>query len=103
MHLNAGDLVTIVREPNNSLSIIPNAKRRPDSANDVTAIVLQNESGSSLKRKVVSMYLAGYTIMHLKSKTGRICPSQRDSVREVVRKNCFDFNRNAYGRNDFPC
>src|SRR5215469_2120514 len=87
MHLNAGDLVTIVREPNNSLSIIPNAKRRPDSANDVTAILLQNESSSSLKRKVVSMYLAGYTIMHLKSKTGRISPSQRDSVREVVRRN----------------
>jgi phosphate uptake regulator len=87
MHLKAGDPVTIVRESNNSLSIIPNAERRPNPANEVTAIVLQNESGSSLKRKVVSMYLAGYTIMHLKSKTGRIGPSQRDSVREVVRRN----------------
>jgi phosphate uptake regulator len=87
MHLKAGDPVTIVRESNNSLSIIPNAERRPNSANEATAIVLQNESGSSLKRKVVSMYLAGYPIMHLKSKTGRISPSQRDSVREVVRRN----------------
>ena len=104
MHLKAGDPVTIFREPNNSLSIIPHSERRPNhSANEVTAILLQNESGSSLKRKVVSMYLAGYSVMHLKSKTGRISPSQRDSVREVVRKNCFDFNRNAYGRNDFPC
>jgi hypothetical protein len=33
------------------------------------------------------MYLAGYTIIHFKSKTGRISPSQRDSVREVVRRN----------------
>ncbi len=87
MHLKAGDPVTIVRESNNSLSIIPNAERRPNSANEVTAMVSQNESGSSLKRKVVSMYLAGYNIMHLKSKTGRINPSQRDSVREVVRRN----------------
>jgi phosphate uptake regulator len=87
MNLKAGDPVTIVRESNNSLSIIPNAARRPDSASEVTAVVLQNESGSSLKRKVVSMYLAGYNIMHLKSKTGRINPSQRDEVREVVRRN----------------
>ncbi|MGC2682337.1 MAG: hypothetical protein WA323_10745, partial [Candidatus Nitrosopolaris sp.] len=87
MNLKAGDPVTITRESNNSLSIIPNAERRPDSANEVTAIVLQSERGSSLKRKVVSMYLAGYNIMHLKSKTGRINPSQRDAVREVVRRN----------------
>ncbi len=46
MNLKAGDPVTIIREPNNSLSIIPKAERRPDSANEVTAIVLQNESGS---------------------------------------------------------
>jgi hypothetical protein len=85
MHPKAGDPVTIVREFNNSLSIIPNPERRPNSANEVTAIVSQNESGSSLKRKLVSMYLAA--IMHLKSKTVRIGPSQRDSVREVVRRN----------------
>jgi phosphate uptake regulator len=87
MHLKAGDPVTIVRESNNSLSIIPNAERGPESANEVTALMLQNESGASLKRKVISMYLAGYSIMHLKSKTGRINPAQRDAVREVVRRN----------------
>ena len=81
LHLKAGDPVTIVRESNNSLSVIPNAEKRPSSASEVTA------SGSSLKRKIVSMYLAGYNIMHLKSKTGRINPSQRDAVREVVRRN----------------
>src|ERR1700747_1772454 len=87
MHLKAGDPVTIVRESNNSLSVIPKAKKTPNSANEVTAIILQNESGNSLKRKIVSMYLAGYNIMHLKSKTGRINPSQRDAVRELVRSN----------------
>ena len=33
------------------------------------------------------MYLAGYNIINLKSKTGRILPSQRDAVRDVVRRN----------------
>lgn len=87
MDLKAGDPVTIVRESNNSLSVVPHAGKRPDSTNEVNAVVLQNESGSSLKRRVVSMYLAGYNIMHLRSKAGRINPSQRDAVREVVRRN----------------
>src|SRR5207244_7912111 len=67
--------------------IVPNAVRSPSSNNEVTAVMLQDESGNSLKRKVVSMYLAGYNIMHLKSKAGRINPAQREAVREVVRRN----------------
>jgi len=87
MHLKPGDPVTIIREINNSLSIVPNAIRKPISTNEVTAFMLQDQNGNSLKRKVVSMYLAGYNIIHLKSKTGRITPLQRDAVREVVRRN----------------
>jgi phosphate uptake regulator len=87
MHLKAGDPVTIVRASNNSLSIVPHAGKRPDSANEVKVVVLRNESGRPLKRKVVSMYLAGYDIIHLRSKTGRINPSLRGAVREVVRRN----------------
>jgi phosphate uptake regulator len=88
MHLKPGDPVTIVREANNSLSILSNAVRRSSSSDkEVIALIQHDESGNSLKRKVVSMYLAGYNIMHLKSKTGRINPPQRDAIREVVRRN----------------
>jgi phosphate uptake regulator len=55
--------------------------------NEATAIVLYNDGVNSLKRKIVSIYLAGYNTMNLKSKTGRISPAQRDAVREVVRRN----------------
>jgi phosphate uptake regulator len=89
MHIKAGDLVTIVRHANNSLSILPGNNRIGPSnlTNEVTAILLPNEGVNSLKRKVVSIYLAGYNIIQLKSKIGRINPSQRDAVREVVRRN----------------
>jgi phosphate uptake regulator len=33
------------------------------------------------------MYLRGFNVMHLRSKTGTIHPSQRDAIREVVRRN----------------
>ena len=88
MHLNAGDQVALIRELDNSLSIVPsiNGGLR-ESLNEVTAIVLPSDSSSMLKRKVVSMYLAGYDIIHLKLKSGRINPAIRDGVREVVRRN----------------
>ena len=88
MHLNAGDQVALIRELDNSLSIVPfiNGGLR-ELLNEVTAIVLPSDNSSMLKRKVVSMYLAGYDIIHLKLKSGRINPALRDGVREVVRRN----------------
>jgi phosphate uptake regulator len=86
MHLKPGDPVTITRESNNTLSIVPNEPRMTGSNTEVTALILQAESGSSLKRKVVSMYLSGYNVINLRSNTERINPSQRDAVREVVRR-----------------
>jgi phosphate uptake regulator len=87
MHLNAGDQVALIRETDNSLSILPFISGLRDSLNEVNAIVLPDDSSSTVKRKVVSMYLAGYDIIHLKLKSGRINPSLRDGVREVIRRN----------------
>jgi phosphate uptake regulator len=87
MHLHAGDQVTLVRELDNSLSVVPVMPGPSESLSEVTAIILPSESSSTLKRKVVSMYLAGYNIIHLKLKSGRISPALRDAVREVVRRN----------------
>ncbi|MEW6603409.1 MAG: phosphate uptake regulator PhoU [Thermoproteota archaeon] len=87
MHLHAGDQVTLIREGDNSLSVIPVTPGPPESLSEATAIILPSESSSTLKRKVVSMYLAGYNIIHLKLKSGRISPALRDAVREVVRRN----------------
>ena len=87
MHLHAGDQVTLVRELDNSLSVVPVAAGPSESLSEATAIILPNEASSTLKRKVVSMYLAGYNIIHLKLKSGRINPALRDAVRELVRRN----------------
>jgi phosphate uptake regulator len=87
MRLHAGDQVTLVRELDNSLSVVPVATGSSESLSEVTAIILPSEGSSTLKRKVVSMYLAGYNIIHLKLKSGRINPALRDAVREVVRRN----------------
>jgi phosphate uptake regulator len=87
MHLNAGDQVALIQEHDNSLSIVPNISGLRESLDEVTAIILPGDSSSMVKRKVVAMYLAGYDIIHLKLKSGRINPALRDGVREVVRRN----------------
>jgi len=87
MRIKAGDQVTLVREHDNSLSVVPVSAGSSESLGEVTSLVMPSEGTSTLKRKVVSMYLAGYNIMHLKLKSGRISPALRDAVREVVRRN----------------
>ncbi len=87
MHVKAGDRVTLVRELDNSLSVIPIFTGVKESPNEITTLVLPSESGNSLRRKVVSIYLAGYNIIHLKLKSGRMNPALRDAVRELVRRN----------------
>ncbi len=87
MHVKAGDQVTLVRQLDNSLSIVPVSAVSSGSASEVTAIIVPSEGSSTIKRKVVSMYLAGYNIIHLKMKSGRISPALRDAIREVVRRN----------------
>jgi len=87
MRVKAGDQVTLVREADNSLSIVPISAGPADSLSEATAIIMPGDGSNTLKRKVVSMYLAGYNVIHLKLKAGRINPALRDAVREVARRN----------------
>jgi phosphate uptake regulator len=87
MHVKASDQVTLVRGLDNSLSVIPIFTGARESLNEVTTFVSPSESGNTLRRKVVSIYLAGYNIIHLKIKSGRMNPALRDAVRELVRCN----------------
>jgi phosphate uptake regulator len=88
MHLKTGDQITVARELDNSLLIIQISTGRPsESLNEVMAVIMPNEGSNTLKRKVVSIYLAGYNIIHLKLRSGRINPALRDAVREVIRRN----------------
>ena len=45
------------------------------------------EGANTVKRKVISMYLRGYNIIHIKPEGERFLPKQRDAVRELVNRN----------------
>jgi phosphate uptake regulator len=87
MNLQPGDPVTIVRQINNALLVLPNIVTKSSKTGEATVIVTPNENENSLKRMIISIYLAGYNVIHIRSKTGRIAPQQKDAVRDVVRRN----------------
>lgn len=86
MQLNVGDPVTILKAINGSLSIFPNIMRMPITE-ECFARITEKEGRTTVKRKIISMYLRGYNVMHIKPETERFLPSQRESVREVVSRN----------------
>ena len=86
MQLRVGDPVTIIRGMNSSLSVFPNIMRT-SVTEECTCKVSGKEGANTVKRKVISMYLRGYNIIHIKPEGERFLPKQRDAVREVVNRN----------------
>ena len=87
MHMQVGDQVSIIKNPNNSLSLFPIGALSPDKALRSKTIIGQKDSIDSVKRKIIAMYLAGYQIIEIQTKGGRIQPDQKQAIRDLVRKN----------------
>lgn len=87
MHMQTGDQVSIIKNPNNSLSLFPIGALSSDKAARSKTIVGQKDSIDSIKRKIIAMYLAGYHIIEVQTKGGRIQPNQKQAIRDLVRKN----------------
>ncbi|MGB9168847.1 MAG: phosphate uptake regulator PhoU [Nitrososphaeraceae archaeon] len=89
LNLKRSDPVTVIRETDNTLSIISDITRASkESVEECTGQILKDENANSIKRKIVSMYLAGYNIINLKSKSEseKISPHQREAAQDVVRR-----------------
>lgn len=87
MHLQTGDQVSIIKNPNNSLSLFPIGTLSSDKALRSKTIIGQKDSIDSIKRKIIAMYLTGYHIIEIQTKGGRIQPNQKQAIRDLVRKN----------------
>ena len=87
MHMQTGDQVSIIKNPNNSLSLFPIGALSSDKAVRSKTIIGQKDSIDSIKRKIIAMYLAGYHIIEVQTRGGRIQPNQKQAIRDLVRKN----------------
>ena len=87
LSLKTGDPVSIVKNVNKSLSILPSGSSQTPKVAKSKTFVSQKESVESVQRKVIAMYLSGYQILEIHSKGGRIQLDHKQAIRDLVRKN----------------
>ncbi len=86
MGLKQGDQVAVVRQGVSNLQIVPlKHHNKPIGTEEATIEIKPEEEDSTIVRKLISLYLLGFTIINVKSKVGRLKPSQRNSIKDAVK------------------
>ncbi len=86
MGLRQGDQVAVLRQGLSTLQIMPlKHHNKPIGVEDATIEIKAEDEGSIIIRKLISLYLLGFTIINVKPKIGRLKPSQRNAVKEAVK------------------
>ncbi len=83
LKINAGDNITITKNSNVSLTLYPQGGGKSKE----TAVIIPNrkDTGESIKRKIIAVYLDGYNSIRIASKGGMMSPDHAKSIRELVR------------------
>ena len=87
MGLEKGSNLTLMRQNDNSLVILPEGgqKKRKPSADAIIEITPTDDPDSVI-RKLVSTYLVGYNTILIQTKNQRLEPIQRSAIKEFIRK-----------------
>ncbi len=83
--LKAGSQVIVSRQ-NNSLIITPKDMSKPSPPVEATIIISNMDNPDAIARKIISLYLAGYNFIVVRTRDECISALQRNSVKELVRK-----------------
>lgn len=65
LNLKTGDPVSIVKNVNRSLSILPTGTSQSPKIAKSKTIISQKEPVESIQRKIIAMYLAGYQMIEI--------------------------------------
>ncbi len=84
LKINAGEHVTIIKNPDHSLTLFSEYRQDKDRSG-ATIIVSQKDTTESVTRKIIATYLGGYTTIQLKTKGVRIQSEHASAIRNLVR------------------
>lgn len=84
--LKPGDQVSVVRQGNSLLQIGPSKKINPKSIKEATIQVGSDDDASVPIRKLIALYILGFNVINVRGKNGRLQTSQREAVKDIVRK-----------------
>ncbi len=85
--LKQGDQIRMVRKGSSTLELYPpKFESRIQKKEDATIEIDIEENGSSIVRKLISLYFLGFKSINVKPKNGRLSPNQRKTVKEAVKR-----------------
>jgi len=85
--LKQGDQIRMVRKGSSTLELYPpKFESRIQKKEDATIEIDIEENGSSIVRKLISLYFLGFKTINVKPKNGRLSPNQRKTVKEAVKQ-----------------
>ena len=77
----------MVRKGSSTLEVFPpKFESRKQKKEDATIEISDDEKADAIVRKLISLYFLGFRTINLKSKNGRLNPSQRNTVKEAVKR-----------------
>lgn len=84
--LKQGDQIRMVRKDSSTLEIYPPKFETRSQKKEDATIEIEDEETFAIVRKLISLYFLGYKTINIKPKSGRLNPSQRNAVKEAVKR-----------------
>jgi len=85
LEIRVGEHVTIVKNPNQSLTLFSGSEQQTAAKSKAIIDVGQKDTPESIKRKIIAAYLGGYKAIQIKSKGMRIQSEHARAIRGMVR------------------
>jgi len=86
MRLSKGDRLVVTRQSDGSLSLVPREFEKRRETREIELQVRHDTDHQSIVRRLVSLYLVGYSSIRITFEKAQSSPIQRDALREFVRK-----------------
>lgn len=85
--LAKGGQVEFSAQQNRGLLLVPfDGLRQEDEKSKCSLLLPNNVDTNSVMRKIISLYVVGYSSIEISSQSGNLLPSIRDAIREVARQ-----------------
>lgn len=85
MRIRAGDSVTLLRNPNRSVTLYPGREDEVRERTHAGITTCKRDSGESVRRRIIAAYLGGYKTIEIRSRGVRMRPEHIKAVRQLVR------------------
>lgn len=85
MNLKAGSQLAISRQSDASLILTPKELVKPVKLGEASVMISQKDDPNTIVRKIIALYLAGYSLIAVKAKDERVTSLQRNVIKNLVR------------------